>query len=163
MHLKTTEQTLELGAILATLYKDSQDYPALLMQGELGAGKTTFVRGLVESLPNAGQAEVSSPSFNILNIYPTRPEVGHFDLYRLEGRTPDDDILDQLEDSSTLAVVEWAEYLDPEYRPDSHLYLTWIPAKTGRNLKIKANGKAAEKMLKALKPSLIKFKPTDAK
>ncbi len=162
LHLDNTDETLELGAIIAARYKDSREFPALLMRGELGAGKTTLVRGLVESLPGAQEAEVSSPSFNILNIYPTRPEVAHFDLYRLAGLTPDDDILDQLEDSSRLAVVEWAEYLEKEFRPVSYLLLTWTPVKTGRNLKIKANGRAAEDFLKALKPSLLKFKQQHA-
>jgi len=67
----------------------------LLLSGALGAGKTTLVRGLVSALPGAELAEVSSPSFNIVNIYPTTPQVAHFDLYRVVGSAPEE-LLDSL-------------------------------------------------------------------
>jgi tRNA threonylcarbamoyladenosine biosynthesis protein TsaE len=57
----------------------------VLLRGDLGSGKTTFVRGLVAALPGGEEAEVASPSFNLVNVYPTRPEVVHMDLYRLRG------------------------------------------------------------------------------
>ena len=60
------------------------------MEGELGAGKTTLVRGLVEALPGGQDAEVASPSFNLVNLYPTQPETAHVDLYRCEGAPLDD-------------------------------------------------------------------------
>ncbi len=91
--LSTPEETMRMGGILGRVLASSPQV-SLLMYGNLGAGKTTMVRGLAASLPGGEQAEVASPSFNIYNLYPTRPEIAHVDLYRLEEMGSDDDLLD---------------------------------------------------------------------
>ncbi|WP_027722655.1 tRNA (adenosine(37)-N6)-threonylcarbamoyltransferase complex ATPase subunit type 1 TsaE [Maridesulfovibrio zosterae] len=140
INLPNVEATLKLGSTLALFFLNRKDLPPIFMNGDLGAGKTTFVRALVESLPGAQNAEVSSPSFNILNIYPTKPQVNHFDLYRLEGQTPDDDFFDQLNNKKTLTVVEWIQYLRPEFWPDNALLFTWKPAASGRTIELTLHG-----------------------
>lgn len=55
----------------------------LCFRGDLAAGKTTFVKGLVEGLAGISADEVSSPTFSYLNIYEGKVPVYHFDLYRL--------------------------------------------------------------------------------
>ena len=82
---------------------------ALLLSGDLGAGKTALTRFVVEALPGGPEAEVSSPSFTICNIYCTAPEVHHFDLYRLEPGAPDEALEESLDDASILTIVEWPE------------------------------------------------------
>lgn len=58
----------------------------LCLSGELGAGKTAFVRGLVDGLRGAGGgAPVKSPTYTILNIYEGVPPIHHFDFYRVEN------------------------------------------------------------------------------
>jgi len=84
--LTSLEATAALAHAFAACVADSPALPPVLLHGQLGAGKTTFIRELVQTLPGSENAEVSSPSFNILNLYPTTPPVGHFDLYRTEGR-----------------------------------------------------------------------------
>ena len=61
----------------------AEPLPVILLMGDLGAGKTTLIRFLVEALPGGENAEVASPSFTLCNVYPTTPKVQHFDLYRL--------------------------------------------------------------------------------
>ena len=55
----------------------------VILEGELGAGKTTFVAAVVRALHGAG-AEVSSPTFTFWNRYPGPPPIEHLDLYRIE-------------------------------------------------------------------------------
>lgn len=157
LRLHTAEDTLELGRILAQVLAAARPVPALLLQGNLGSGKTTLIRGLVESLPGSELAEVSSPSFNIFNLYPTVPPVAHFDLYRLEGMPPDESLFEFLGDPSTLTAVEWIQFLDREYWPDSGLFLEWKPCETGRTLEMHAIGKDAEGLIETLKPRLERF------
>lgn len=141
--------TLELGHALSSVALESPppgQPPALLLQGGLGSGKTTLVRGLALGLPGGHEAEVSSPSFNIVNLYPTRPPVAHFDLYRvagpMAGQAPEE-FLDAAEDGSTLVVAEWIEHLANDLWPKEALHLRWVPASTGRALEIRALGSAA--------------------
>ncbi|WP_316900757.1 tRNA (adenosine(37)-N6)-threonylcarbamoyltransferase complex ATPase subunit type 1 TsaE [Pseudodesulfovibrio indicus] len=151
LHLADSEATVALGRALASILSGMHAPPALLLQGELGSGKTTLVRGFVESLPGADMAEVSSPSFNICNLYPTEPRVAHFDLYRLEGMEPDDALFDCLEDPATITVVEWIQYLPRKYWPDEAIFLEWTPSDTGRSLVLHAMGGTAQQALTALR------------
>lgn len=156
LHLPDADATMRLGGILAQALEKMARPPALLLQGGLGSGKTTLVRGLVERLPGAENAEVSSPSFNICNLYPTTPPVAHYDLYRLEGMGPDEGLLDQLADPAALVVVEWIEYLDEKYWPEDRLHLAWRPTTAGRTLRITAAGEASA-MLESLVPELEQY------
>jgi len=80
------------------------------LSGELGAGKTTLTRALIRALPGAGAAEVTSPTFALMNVYETpRLTVTHCDLYRLGG--PEEEIELGLEEAAEMGVliVEWPE------------------------------------------------------
>lgn len=147
--LHSEEQTLELGKLLALHLPPAPPFPALLLQGDLGAGKTTLVRGLVESLPGSEEADVASPSFTLLHLYPTKPECAHFDVYRLEGQEPDASLCEALADDSRLALVEWAQFLPPHCLPRDNLRLVWLHAdpEEGRRLQLQATGERARKWL----------------
>jgi tRNA threonylcarbamoyladenosine biosynthesis protein TsaE len=82
----------------------------LLLVGPLGAGKTTFVRGLAAGLGSA--AGVSSPTFQLVRIYPGRVQLAHADLYRLEKPSDLRELgLDELLEQGVVA-VEWGDRLD---------------------------------------------------
>jgi tRNA threonylcarbamoyladenosine biosynthesis protein TsaE len=83
----------------------------LLLEGDLGAGKTTFVQGLVQGLPGGSGVRVQSPTFALARTYATTPPVHHLDLYRLdeEGAAHDLGLLDMAADPEALTCVEWAE------------------------------------------------------
>lgn len=85
------------------------------LHGEMGAGKTTFVRRFV-SLFDIGD-NVNSPSFSLLNIY-GNGRIHHFDLYRLKSVQEVEDLgFSEIWESDTISLIEWperAEYLIPE-------------------------------------------------
>lgn len=82
----------------------------VLLKGELGAGKTTFVRGMARGSGSA--AAVASPTFQLVRIYPGRLQLAHVDLYRLEKSDELRDLgLEELLDAGAV-VVEWGERID---------------------------------------------------
>jgi tRNA threonylcarbamoyladenosine biosynthesis protein TsaE len=148
-------RTLRLGRLLARSIPQEAPLPTILLQGELGAGKTTLVRGLVAALSGGSDAEVSSPSFNLLNLYPTKPETAHVDLYRLNGQEPDDTVAEVLEDDGRLVVVEWAEFLPKRLLPPARLLIRWLDTpERGRQVCLEAEGKKAYGMLERLQRDL---------
>jgi tRNA threonylcarbamoyladenosine biosynthesis protein TsaE len=83
----------------------------VLLSGELGAGKTTFVRGLARGL-GADPEEVASPTFVLLTRYPGRLVLHHADLYRLRGTGDEQELgLEELPGADGVLAVEWAERL----------------------------------------------------
>ena len=83
----------------------------VLLSGELGSGKTTFVRGLARGL-GVDPEEVASPSFVLLSAYPGRLTLHHADLYRLRGDGDETEIgLEELPGRAGVLAVEWAERL----------------------------------------------------
>jgi tRNA threonylcarbamoyladenosine biosynthesis protein TsaE len=79
----------------------------VLLYGDLGAGKTAFVRGLARGL-DAPAEEVSSPTFTLVQEYGGRTTLYHADLYRLQPAEVDDLGLDEL-GAGDIVAVEWAE------------------------------------------------------
>lgn len=83
----------------------------VLLSGELGAGKTAFVRGLARGL-GADPEEVASPTFVLLTAYPGRLVLHHADLYRLRGDGDEREIgLEELPGRGDVLAVEWADRL----------------------------------------------------
>jgi tRNA threonylcarbamoyladenosine biosynthesis protein TsaE len=100
---------------------------------------------------------VASPSFNIVNLYPTTPRVAHFDLYRISGAAPEE-FLELADDPGYLVVAEWAENILRQELPPEALNLAWEPVPSGRALKISAWGKAAAALLAELAAACNQWK-----
>ena len=82
----------------------------VLLVGELGAGKTTFVRGVARG--TGSKADVASPTFQLVRVYPGHLQLAHVDLYRIEKSSELRDLgLDELADDGAV-VVEWGERLE---------------------------------------------------
>jgi len=110
----STAETESAGALLASLVK-KDDFVALY--GDLGAGKTAFVRGFVSVL--APDEQVSSPSYSIINEYEGKVlTVCHMDVYRIES---DDDLYScgYYDYADCVTVVEWCEKT-PQILPDTY-------------------------------------------
>jgi tRNA threonylcarbamoyladenosine biosynthesis protein TsaE len=101
------QETFELGqTVAATLTPGT----FVLLHGDLGAGKTAFVRGLAAGL-GADPDNVSSPTFVLIQHYKGRTPLVHVDLYRLESSAAVDDLgLEEMADGAVVA-IEWAERL----------------------------------------------------
>jgi tRNA threonylcarbamoyladenosine biosynthesis protein TsaE len=105
----------------------------VLLRGELGAGKTTFVRGLARGL-GGDPGEVASPTFVLLTSYPGRLTLHHADLYRLKGDGDERELgLEELPGSRGVLAVEWAERLsDPPWERAVRVDLQHAGADTRR-------------------------------
>ena len=139
----------ELGRVLA---RQASLYGALclLFFGELGAGKTTLTRGLVAALPGGENAEVSSPSFTLYNVYPTTPSVLHCDLYRSEFGSLPDEVAEALDADNGLILVEWAERIADEDLPPKRLDIRFRPCNNNRLVTLEPRGEAACSVLREL-------------
>jgi tRNA threonylcarbamoyladenosine biosynthesis protein TsaE len=88
----------------------------LLLEGDLGAGKTTFVRGVARGA--GSHAHVASPTFQLVRIYQGALQLAHIDLYRIEGNAELTDLgLEELLDQGAV-VVEWGDRMEA---PDAAL------------------------------------------
>jgi tRNA threonylcarbamoyladenosine biosynthesis protein TsaE len=102
---RSEDETAEAGERLAGRLSAGD---VVLLFGDLGAGKTAFVRGLARGL-GAPPDEVSSPTFTLVQEYRGRVPLFHVDLYRLEPREADDLGLDELVLGEGVVAIEWAE------------------------------------------------------
>jgi tRNA threonylcarbamoyladenosine biosynthesis protein TsaE len=88
----------------------------VLLEGELGAGKTTLVKGIVQGLGEAREEEVTSPSFALVHEYGSGGRVYHIDLYRI-GSAPELATLglDDIFARQSIVLVEWGEKLGEKF------------------------------------------------
>jgi tRNA threonylcarbamoyladenosine biosynthesis protein TsaE len=101
-------ETEDVAANLGATFRGGE---VVLLSGELGAGKTAFVRGLARGV-GADPGEVASPTFVLLTRYPGRLTLHHADLYRLAGNGDDRELgLEELPGERGVLAVEWAERL----------------------------------------------------
>ena len=103
-----TSSEEETSAVGEQLARSLPAGAVVLLFGELGAGKTAFVRGLARGL-GASPDDVSSPTFTLIQEYAGRITLYHVDLYRLESREVPDLGLDDLLLGGGVVAIEWAE------------------------------------------------------
>jgi len=105
---RSEAETSDAARELATRFRGGE---VVLLTGELGAGKTVFVRGLASGL-GVDPFEVASPTFVLLTRYPGRLTLHHADLYRLRGDGDEAELgLEELPGADGVLAVEWAERL----------------------------------------------------
>jgi tRNA threonylcarbamoyladenosine biosynthesis protein TsaE len=101
------EETMNLGRELA---KEVQPPCVVLLEGELGSGKTTLVKGILASLASVPEDEVTSPSFTLVHEYGPEGKIYHVDLYRIEGARELATLgLDDLLSPDAIVLIEWGE------------------------------------------------------
>ncbi len=122
-HTESEEETIALGEKLAG---ELPSKAVVLLIGNLGAGKTTLAKGIVQGLGAAEPTEVSSPTFTLIHEY--SPSVYHIDLYRLDTPAQVATLgLEEIFDRDAVVLVEWAEKfpaLMPEDRIEIRLRTT---------------------------------------
>jgi tRNA threonylcarbamoyladenosine biosynthesis protein TsaE len=106
------EETVSLGRELA---KEVQPPCTVLLEGELGSGKTTLVKGILASLASVPEDEVTSPTFTLVHEYGPEGRVYHVDLYRIEGARDLATLgLDELLNREATVLIEWGEKFGEE-------------------------------------------------
>lgn len=104
-----TDSEASTGAVGESLGRTLSRGDVVLLYGDLGAGKTAFVRGMARGL-GANPDDVSSPTFTIIQEYAgSSATLHHVDLYRLEPVEIDDLGLDELIRGDAIVAIEWAE------------------------------------------------------
>ena len=141
--MTVTHSAAETRALGARIAQELKAGDVVLLEGELGAGKSEFARGVAGGL---GVTEtVTSPSFTILNVYESgRVPLYHFDWYRLESAEELFEMgLDEYLGGDGVALVEWPGRC-PEAVPEKHLMIRFV--QTGeetREIEVVRSGESA--------------------
>ena len=143
MHTKNEEELLALGERLGHLLQKDD---VLILSGELGAGKTTFTKGLAKGLDI--RQMIKSPTYTIVREYEGRLPLYHLDVYRI-GDDPDSIDLDDFLFGEGVTVIEWGELLG-ENLPEDYLKLILLKKEDGRELVFEAQGTRAQELLEGL-------------
>lgn len=104
----SAEQTISLGRELARQLSPPR---LVLLSGELGAGKTTLVKGIVEGFRTALEEEVTSPTFTLIHEYRSpEVEIYHIDLYRVDTQRELETLgIDDLIGPRSVIIIEWGD------------------------------------------------------
>ena len=115
-----THSPEETAHLAGTIGKIIREGTVICLDGELGVGKTLFVRALARTL--GVESDVTSPTFNLMNIYEAACPIVHFDLYRITSEEELEDIgfYEYAEATEGIVLIEWAEKF-PDAMPADHL------------------------------------------
>ena len=104
----SAQETIEFAKVFA---KDLKPGTVLCLEGQLGSGKTTFIKGLAKGLGLKHPEQVKSPTFVLMHVYKAKIPLYHFDCYRLDSTEELENIgfEDFVNDPAAIACVEWAE------------------------------------------------------
>ena len=102
---ETAEDTMKLGEHFASVLPDNQ---VIALHGDLGTGKTTFVKGVGRALGIAPES-VTSPTYNIYTLHRGNRQLVHIDGYRLEGHSAEHLLIEEFLEEPWLVAVEWPE------------------------------------------------------
>ncbi|HYH01171.1 MAG TPA: tRNA (adenosine(37)-N6)-threonylcarbamoyltransferase complex ATPase subunit type 1 TsaE [Terriglobales bacterium] len=104
----SAEETIALGRTVAEYLAPPK---IVLLRGDLGAGKTTLVKGIAQAFEAAEEEDVTSPTFTLVHEYRgPRATLYHIDLYRIESERELDTLgLDDLVDPNNVLLIEWGE------------------------------------------------------
>jgi tRNA threonylcarbamoyladenosine biosynthesis protein TsaE len=146
---RSPRQTMSWGSRLGRLLKGGE---IIALIGELGAGKTCFVRGVTRGLEVGKGAWIRSPSFTLINEYHGRLPVYHIDLYRVEGRAQLEGLnLREYLYSDGVSLIEWFEHL-PADEVDEFLEvrIAYVDS-ASRELTFTSHGERYEKIIEILR------------
>lgn len=146
IEIHSLNETRQLAEQLADLVKDTS--LAICLDGDLGAGKTTFTKSFGKAL--GVRNTINSPTFTIMKTYKMadgRPLI-HIDAYRLEGAHQDLGFEENFEDGIT--VIEWGNYIE-EQIPADHLSISIAQGMDeNRSLDLEASGPVSNRILEEL-------------
>ena len=132
MIVQTTESEEQTAAVARELAGGLAAGDVVLLTGDLGAGKTAFVRGLADGL-GIDTGEVSSPTFTLVHEYGGgRLTLYHVDLYRLDRAATEDLGLEELGVADGVLAVEWPDRLTHPLTPATNVQIDFVDDTTRR-------------------------------
>lgn len=147
-HVSSDEEMRQLGFRVGAMLRGGE---VIELVGDVGAGKTTFVKGLAAGLEI--DEDIQSPSFTISRTYTARDglQLSHYDFYRLEDPgILAAELLENMKDETVATVIEWAD-IASGILPHDRLTLQIIPtSETGREVTLIPRGERAEVIAGAL-------------
>jgi len=146
---KSASETVQIGKKIGSRLL-SGDVVALV--GELGAGKTQFIKGLAAGAGVGKPTYISSPSFTLINEYVGRIPFYHIDLFRLRTEKEAEELgLEEYFQGRGITAIEWADKI-PSLLPKEILWIhIHYTGKNSRSLKILGKGKHYEELIKEIK------------
>lgn len=146
---QSAQQTYDLGQFLG---QRIQGAVTLRLSGDLGSGKTCFVKGLANGLAVPEEYAVTSPSYTLINEYSGRLPLFHVDLYRLAAPVEADSLgLDEIFSDIAVVAVEWSERLAQEDWPDQTIAIHFtIQDDTARLIRINGSGLENHNLIKEI-------------
>lgn len=144
IEVSSEAETRALGEKLGRLLKGGE---IIELVGDVGAGKTTFVKGLARGL--GVEEDVQSPSFTISRVYDARGGLllAHYDFYRLnDAGIMADELKETTQDLQSVTVIEWADIVEGVL-PSSRLRITFTtPTETSRSLAFDGDNNIVENL-----------------
>ena len=142
MHLESLEDTKNLSENISKIINTGD---VIFLYGEIGSGKTTFVRHVINYFENKNKIKnsyVLSPTFNIVYDYDVgKEEILHYDLYRLRNYK-DISQLGMFETSNkSITIVEWPELIEPKPKDRIDIFFQYSKLINSRDVKINGFGK----------------------
>ena len=131
-----------LNQISKTISKKLENGDCIFLIGEIGVGKTTFTRFLINNLQNQKglkETEVLSPTFNLLYEYEIKDiKIMHYDLYRIKKANELDHLGIFLENEKTVKIIEWPDLIKTPLTNKLEIHLEY--GKNDKERKMKING-----------------------
>jgi len=151
LQTKNTSETIRIGKKIGTRLLPGD---VLALSGELGAGKTQFIKGLAQGMGFGKPIYISSPSFTLINEYPGRIPFYHIDLFRLKGENEAEELgLEEYFHGGGVTAIEWADKI-PSLLPKEILWIhIHYTGKNTRSLEIFVKGKRYEELMNRLRIS----------
>ena len=151
LYSKSPSETIRIGK---TIGSSLQAGDVVALMGELGAGKTQFIKGLAQGIGVGKSAYVSSPSFTLINEYKGKIPFYHIDLYRLEEEKEAEELgLEEYFYGEGITAIEWADRI-PSLLPGELLRVNiHYTGKQTRSIELVAKGKRYLNLLNQIQSS----------
>jgi tRNA threonylcarbamoyladenosine biosynthesis protein TsaE len=148
---KSASDTIRIGKNIGTRLLRGD---VVALAGELGAGKTQFIKGLAAGVGIGNPTYISSPSFTLINEYPGKIPFYHIDLFRLERETEAEELgLEDYFQGEGITAIEWADKI-PSLLPKEMLFIhIAYTGKNTRSIEMIGKGKRFEDLVNQLRIS----------
>jgi tRNA threonylcarbamoyladenosine biosynthesis protein TsaE len=145
LHTKSTSETIRIGKSIGSLLMPG-DVVALV--GELGTGKTQFIKGLAVGVGVGKPTYISSPSFTLINEYAGKVPFYHIDLFRLKSEKEAEELgLEEYFQGGGITAIEWADKI-PSFLPQEMLWIhICYTGKHTRSIEMVGKGKRYEQLI----------------